>query len=161
MGEEMQKGRVFTGARARFMINGVKVGYARNVTVSEEIRYDPVEVLDNIEVLEFAPISYMVRLRASQFRIVGETLKSRGWFPNAGANAEEHLSNILMGDDPKNVLTAIVEDSKTQNILATIEQIKIASHNWTVDARGVVGEDVEFVGIRMKDESEVSAPPTP
>lgn len=146
-----EKGRLLTGARARFSINGTKVGYARNVNVSEEIRYDPVEVLDNIEVEEFVPIGYTVRFRASQFRIVGETIKSLGYFPSVGANTEEHLSNILINGD----LTATLEDSRTGKIVATLEQVKIASHNWTVDARGVVGEDVEFVGIRVKDESEI------
>lgn len=38
----MQKGRILTGARARFLLNGQKVGYARNVNATEEIRYDPV-----------------------------------------------------------------------------------------------------------------------
>ena len=146
-----EKGRIFTGARARFSINGAKVGYARNVNVSEEIRYDPAEVLDNIEVSEFVPIGYTVRLRASQFRIVGETIKSQGYFPATGGSSEEHLENILTNGD----LTATVEDSRTGKILATVEQVKVVSHNWTVDARGVVGEDVEFVAVRVKDESEI------
>lgn len=109
------------------------------------------EVLDNIEVEEYAPIAYNVRLRASQFRIVGETLKSLRYFPSIGANTEEHLSNILTSGD----LTATIEDSKSGKIIATIEQVKVSSHNWTIDARGIVGEDVEFVAIRMKDESEI------
>jgi len=146
-----EKGRLLTGARARFSINGTKVGYARNVNVSEELRYDPVEVLDNIEVEEFVAIGYTVRFRASQFRIVGETIKSLGYFPSVGANTEEHLSNVLTNGD----LTATLEDSKTGKIVATLEQVKVSSHNWTVDARGVVGEDVEFVAIRVKDESEI------
>ena len=146
-----EKGRILTGARARFSIGGTKVGYARNVNISEEIRYDPVEILDLIEVAEFVPIGYTIRLRASQFRIVGETIKSLGYFPSVGANAEEHLSNILTNGD----LVATIEDSKTGKIIATIEQVKVACHNYTIDARGVVGEDVEFVGIRVKDESEI------
>jgi len=148
---EQTKGRVFTGARARFLIGGIKVGYARNVNVTEEIRYDPIEVLDNIEVEEFVPVAYTVRLRASMFRLVGETLKSLGYFPKTGSNTEEHLLNVLTAGE----LTVTIEDSKTSKNVATIERVRIASHNWTVDARGVVGEDVEFLGIRMKDESEI------
>lgn len=146
-----QKGMIFTGARARFSINGVKVGYARNVNVSEEVTYEPIEVLDNIEVSEFAPIAYRVTFTASMFRIIGETLKSLGWFPTNGANPGEHLENILVTGD----LTATIEDSKTGKSFATLEQVKIQSHNWTIDARGVVGEDVTFNAIRVKDESEV------
>lgn len=146
-----EKGRLFTGARARFSINGVKVGYARNVAVTEEIQYDPVEILDNIEVEEYVPVAYRVTFTASQFRIIGETVKSLGYFPNVGSNTEEHLENILVSGD----LTATVEDTNTGKIFATLEQVKVASHNWTIDARGVVGEDLTFVAIRVKDESEV------
>jgi hypothetical protein len=145
-----EKGRLFTGARARFSINGVKVGYARNVAVTEEIQYDPVEVLDNIEVEEYVPVAYRVTFTASQFRIIGETVKSLGYFPNVGTNTSEHLENILISGD----LTATVEDTKTGKLFATVEQVKVASHNWTIDARGVVGEDMTFVAVRVKDESE-------
>jgi len=144
------KNRLFTGARARFSINGVKVGYARNVAVTEEIQYDPVEVLDNIEVEEFVPVAYRVTFTASKFRVIGETVKSLGYFPNNGANTEEHLENILVSGN----LTATVEDTSTGQLFATLEQVKVASHNWTIDARGVVGEDMTFVAIRVKDESE-------
>lgn len=146
-----EKGRLFTGARARFSINGVKVGYARNVAVTEEIQYDPVEILDNIEVEEYVPVAYRVTFTASQFRIIGETVKSLGYFPANGQNTEEHLENILVSGD----LTATVEDTRTGKIFATLEQVKVASHNWTIDARGVVGEDLTFVAIRVKDESEI------
>lgn len=146
-----EKGRLFTGARARFSINGVKVGYARNVAVTEEIQYDPVEILDNVEVEEYVPVAYRVTFTASQFRIIGETVKSLGYFPNVGSNTEEHLENILVSGD----LTATVEDTNTGKLYATLEQVKVASHNWTIDARGVVGEDLTFVAIRVKDESEV------
>lgn len=146
-----EKGRLFTGARARFLINGVKVGYARGVNVGEEIQYDPVEIIDNIEVEEYVPIAYRVNFTASHFRIIGETIKSLGWFPNNGANTEEHLQNILISGD----LTATIEDTRTGKIFATLEQVKIQSHNWNLDARGIVGEDLTFVAVRVKDESEV------
>lgn len=141
------KGRLFTGARARFSIEGTKVGYARNVAVTEEIQYDPVEVLDNIEVEEFVPVAYRVTFTASQFRIIGETLKSLGFFPSNGGDTNEHLENILVSGD----LVATIEDTATGTLFATVEQCKVASHNWTVDARGVVGEDMTFVAIRVRD----------
>lgn len=146
----MEKGRLLTGARARFSINGVKVGYASNVTLGEDITYEDIEVLDNIEVEEQVPTRYRVRFSARHFRIVGETFKSLGWFPKAGANSEEHLTNILTSGD----LSATLEDTKTGKLVATVEQVKVATRNWTVDANGVVGEDVEFRAIRLKDESE-------
>ena len=144
-----EKGRLLTGARARFLIDGVKVGYARNINISEQIQYDPVEILDNIQVEEHVPVAYRVTFTASQFRIVGETVKSLGYFPSLGADTNEHLENILISGE----LTATIEDTKTNKIVSTLEQVKVQSHNWTIDARGVVGEDLEFVAIRVRDES--------
>lgn len=146
-----EKGKLFTGARARFLLNGQKVGYARNVSGTEEIQYEPANVVDNIQVEEHVPVGYTVSLSCSLFRIVGKTLKSQGWFPSLGANVEEHLSNILTSG----ALVATIEDNQTGEIIATFEQVKIATRNFTIDARGIVGEDVTFVAIRQKDESEV------
>ena len=145
------KGRIMTGARALFMINSVKVGYAKTVTVSESIDYQPVEVIGNIEVEEHVPVAYRVSMTAAFFRLVGETVKSLGYFPSAGTSSDDHLSNILTVSD---VLQATIEDTKTGKVLATLEQVKLVSNNWNLDARGIMGNDVEFVAIRVKDESE-------
>ena len=147
------KGRVFTGARARFSIQGRKVGYATNCAGSEEIEYQPVEVLDNIEVEEFVPTAYRVTFTASLIRIVGNTLKSEGFFPKSGQTPAEHLTNILLQGD----LVATIEDTKSPpTMIMALEQVKIQSRNFTINARGIVGKDVTFVCTRMKDESEVS-----
>lgn len=145
-----EKGRVFTGARARFMIDGKKVGFATNVAGSEEIQYDPLELLDNIEVDEFVPVAYRVTLTASLVRVIGETIKSEGYFPQSGTSPEEHLTNILLQGD----MVCVLEDTKTQRKMMTGEQVKMASRNFTVNSRGIVGKDVTMVLTRMKDESE-------
>lgn len=145
-----QKGRVFTGARARFLIDGKKVGFATNVAGSEELQLDPLELLDNIEVDEFVPVAYRVTFTASLVRIVGETIKSQGFFPKSGTSPAEHLTNILLQGD----MVCVLEDSKTSKKIMTLEQVKMASRNFTVNARGIVGKDVTFVAVRMKDESE-------
>jgi len=146
-----EKGRVFTGCRALFMLRGAKVGYATNVAGSEEIQWDPVEVLDNIQVEEHVPVAYRVTFTASLVRIVGETVKSLGWWPQQGTGPEEHLRNILLQGE----LVAVIQDNKTKKIMMTLEQVKLASHNFSINARGMVGQDLTFVAIRMKDESEV------
>jgi hypothetical protein len=145
-----EKGRVLTGARARFLLGGKKVGFATNVAGSEEITYDPLELLDNIEVDEFVPTAYRVTLTASLVRIVKETIKSQGFFPKTGNSPQEHLTNILLQKE----LAAVIEDSKTSERVMTGEQIFMTSRNFTINARGVVGKDVTFSIVRMKDESE-------
>jgi len=148
---EGEKGRVFTGARARLLIDGQKVGYARNCNGREEIQYEPVEVLDNIEVEEHVPVRYRVTFSMSRVRIVKETLKSLGYYPKLGNNPGEHLLNILTSG----TLTVAIEDNKTGSPIMILEQAKAQSKNFSVDASGMVAEDVDFVAIRMRDESEV------
>lgn len=147
----MQNGLIPSGARCVFSINGAECGWATQIAVSESIDYQPVEVIGNIEVEEYAPIGYNVTFTASFFRIIGTTLKSMGWFPKTGNSTDEHLSNILTNGD----LSMTVEDRTTGKIICTLEQVKIASHNWTIAARGLVGEDCTFNAIRCRDESEV------
>ena len=104
-----EKGRVFTGARARFSINGVKMGYATRVAGTEEIMWQPIEVLDNIEVEEHAPVGYNVSFTASFVRIVGSSMKAQGLFPKVGSSPQEHLQNILLQKD----MVCTIEDSKS------------------------------------------------
>ena len=146
-----EKGRVFVGARARLLIKGVKVGYARNCSGGESIDYEEVNGLDNIEVLEYAATKYRVRFSAGFVRLVGETAKTLGHFPRVGQNPDEHLSNILTSGE----LTITIEDNVTGNLIMTLEQAKASSNNFNIDAVGVVGRDMEFNAIRMRDESEV------
>ena len=49
---------------------------------------------------------------------------------------------------------ATIEDNQTGKLIGTFEQVRVRGHNFSIDARGVVGEDVQFVAIRLKDESE-------
>ena len=146
-----QKGRVLTGCRARFMVEGKKVGYATNVSFSEEVQYDPLEVLDNVEVEEFVPTAYRCTFTATLVRIVGETIKSEGWFPKSGSTTEDHLRNILLQGD----MSAVIEDTSTGKKICTVEQLKMQSRNSTINARGMVAKDCTFVCVRCKDESEV------
>lgn len=145
------RGRVLTGARAKFSINGKKIGYATGVNFRENIEYEDIRGLDSIEVLEQVPVGYTVTLSARRTRLVEETYKSMGLFPATGVDSAEHLLNILNAQD----FTATVEDSKTGKLIATIAEVKFESVGWNIDARGAVGEDSTFRAIRAKDESEV------
>ncbi len=136
-------GKVWSGARARFKIDGKKVGYASGCEGTEEVIYEPVEVLDKLEVAEHVPVGYRVTFSCTIFRIVGESLKKLGIFPKE--------DNILTSG----VLTATIEDSVTGRTLVQIEGVKAASKNFTVTARGIVGQNVTFVGIRAKDEADL------
>lgn len=148
----MERGKVLTGPRARFLINGQKVGYARTVTASEEYTNMELECLDNIEAEEIVTVGYRVTLSCSKIRIIGESLKKLGYFPQVGKTTAEHLRNVLLSGELAASLEAAMPDGSSM-IIAEYEQVKIATQNWTIDARGIVGEDVTFNCIRARDET--------
>lgn len=150
----MIQSKVLSGVRCLFNIEGVKCGWASSVSLGESVEYQPVEVLNNIRVEEHVPVAYRVtNFSARKFRIVGETLKSLGYFPKVGNSTDEHLLNVLT----TGVLSATLEDTVTGTTIATITDVRVQDHNYTVDARGIVGEDITFVAITVKDESETAA----
>jgi hypothetical protein len=141
------RGLVLSGARARLMIEGVKVMYATNVSYSEEQQHDPVEILDDFSVAEHVPIAYRVTFSAQMVRVVTNPIKLRD-----GVVILPRLENILEAPE----LTATIEDRGTGLIIANIERVKCVRYTQNVGARGIVLNDVEFVAIRIRDESEIA-----
>jgi len=133
---------VFSGARSRFKIDGAVVGFAGGVSGTESIDYEPVDVLDLLEVREYVPVAYRCTLNAQVFRVVGQSLKALGIFPT-----EE---NILTSGD----LTCSVEDNITGETVAQFENCKTQEHSFDITARGLVSENITFVTIRLRDEFE-------
>jgi len=135
--------QVFSGARARFKVSGVTVGYAAGVSGEETIDYEPIEVLDLLEVREHVPVAYRCSLNAQIFRIIGDSLKKQGIFPKP----EDIITS--------NALDAAIEDAGvTRNTAALFTGVRTAGHTWDVAARGIVSENVNFVAIKVTDEYE-------
>jgi len=143
----MARGLVLTGARARLLIDGKKVMYATNVSYSEEIQHDPVEVLDQFEVAEHVPTAYRVTFSAQFVRVITASIKNRD-----GVLIFPRLENILASGE----MTAAIEDRATGTIVANIERVKATRYTNNIGARGIVLEDVEFVAIRVRNESELT-----
>lgn len=143
--------KVLTGCRARFQLQGKKVGYATDVSVRQAINYEAVNTLDDIAVTEHVPVGYDVSLTAGRVRLIGDTIKSNGWFPSQGKTSAEFLTNILNTGE----LTATIEDSITGKIVAHVEAVKLSESNVQITARGVVGENVSFVAKRVRDEFDL------
>jgi len=143
---------ILTGARARFSINGVKVGYATGVSVRESLTHEPIKVLDEIQVKEHVPVDYEVSITADMIRLIGTTLKSLGWFPKQGATPKAHLDNILAIGE----MYAHIEDSSSGDLITVVEGVRVSERNVNITSRGVVGENVTMVALRVRDESDLS-----
>lgn len=142
----MAASQVFSGSRARFKVGGNIVGFAAGVSGSESIDYEPVDVLDLLEVREYVPVAYRATLSAQVFRVIGKSLKALGIFPK-GTDTD-----ILTSGD----LTCSIEDKLTGNTMAQFEQCKCNEHSFDVSARGIVSENVSFVTIRLRDETQIT-----
>lgn len=134
--------KTFSGARALFLIDSKPVAYAAGVSGEETIDYEPVDVLSLLEVREFVPVAYRTSLSAQVFRVVGDSLKALGILPR-----QEDI--ITSGD-----LEAAIQDRITSKTIALFQGVRCSGHSWSVTARGIVQEDVNFVAIRVKDEFE-------
>lgn len=138
--------RTFSGGRAIFKVQGNPVAYAGGVSYSEEIDYQPVDVLNLLEVWEHVPVAYRCTLASQMFRVVGSSLKKNGIFPDNRSNS----AMMTHGD-----FEATVSDSITNNTIGQFLNVRVASHGGDISARGVVAENVNFVAIKMLDESQV------
>jgi hypothetical protein len=145
--------RVFTGARAIFKFNDSIVGFASGVSGSEEITYEPVDTLDHLEVREHAPTGYRVTFTAQMFRTiaVGPSTDEDGPGSIKEQKILTKIDNILRIEG----VDALIQDKISGKILFLLQQVKTASYNFNVSARGVVGQNVTFVAIRALDESEI------
>lgn len=140
------RGLVLSGARARLTLDTVKVALAMNVSFSEEITHDPVEPIDQFEVAEHVPTGYRVTFSSQMVRIVTNTIKNRD-----GVVIFPTLENILTRGE----MTATVEDTPTGSVIANIEGVKATRYSNNIGARGIVMKDVEYVAIRIRNESEI------
>jgi len=136
------KSVVMTGAKVIFLLDGNKVAYASNVSWNENITYEPINVLDQLEVAEHAETGYTVDLQCQNFRVPNQSVKGLGYMSS--------LSQILTQGE----LTASVVDRDTKAILLLMTGVKLQARQSAVDARGVMTETWSFVGRTAFDEAD-------
>ncbi len=141
--------QVFSGPRALFKIGKDPVGYAGNVSGEETIDFEPIDTLDLLTVKEHVPVAYRASLNATVFRIIGQSLKKLGIFPQ--------IQDIITSES----LTATIENAKPveggRNAMAFFTGVRGAGHTWDVTARGVTSDNVNFVAIKVDDEFDRQA----
>jgi len=138
--------KVMTGARAIFAKEGTPVAYAGGCDGTEEVMYEPVDVLNNLFVQEHAPVGYRCSLNAAVFRVPDASPKAQGIFPGMLNPAD-----VLVAGGWQ----AYLKDAANGHMVALMEGCKPTSCNFSVTARGLMQDNMSFVGIRMLDVSEI------
>jgi len=145
-------GNVFSGPRCRFYIDGDVIAYASGVSHEESYDYQPIDILDHIEIMEHVPVAYRCSLSSAFFRLVGSSLKnyqlggkSKPIFPHL-----QGTNNILTSG----TMSAVIEDKLSQANLAQFVGVRAAHRTSDVTAHGVVTDNVSFVAIKVADEAD-------
>lgn len=146
--------RVVGGPRCAFYYHGVVVGFASNVSGSEEYGYEGIDVLNRLPVVEHVPLSYRCTLTAAIFRTVSRgkvqtpeepgSLKQQNIFPR--------LSQVLRVEG----VDAVIFDDVAKKPLYMFKGVKCSSHSFNFGARNVVLENVTFVTTALLDEDEIT-----
>lgn len=134
---------VMTGAKAIFRINGQQVAWASSVEYNEEVMLEEVNTLDNIAVQEYAEVGYRVEMTCRVFRVSGLSPKGPLY------NFMSKLQNILT----QGVLTADITQVTDGAVIASLEQVKLATRQVTVESRGIMTETWTFKAIKATDEA--------
>jgi len=143
---------VFSGARARFVIDGTTVGYCAGVSGEEAVDYEPINTLHFLEVREHVPVSYRCSMSAAFFRLVGSPLKQ--YSGKDGSEGNLKIFPILEDILTSGTMSCAIQD-KTNKTIALFEEVRASSKTFDVSNRGVVSENCAFVAIRQRDESQI------
>ena len=129
---------VFTGAKLEMTVGGTVVAYANNATFTLNHNHQPIEVFGKPQVDEYAELGTTVEFSASQFRIAKTGAVQQGLMPT--------LQSFLNQPSLQVVIKEAGQDGRT---LVTVTNVKCTSRSMTVDARGVMTETLNFVGIEL------------
>jgi hypothetical protein len=141
-----------TGARAVFYIGPTQVALATGVSITQNINYEPIQVLDLLEVEEFCEVSYNCSMSCETMRSVGGITNSpgspqnQGLFPYVGYGNQGLLSVLNQAE-----LTATITDGASGNPVLKVERIKPQGNNMDIRAGQAVANNLTFVCVRALD----------
>ena len=144
-----------TGARAKFYISTLTSGsdvvaLATGVSITININYEPVHILDLLEVEEFCESSYECSMSCETMRVIGSSPIQQGYSQPIGVSRTADLQSIL--NQPE--LTATLIDEMTGKQLAIVQGIKPQGNSFDVRAGQVVANNLTFVCKRVLQEGD-------
>ncbi len=131
-----------SGAAVKILFNGVAIGRATGVSISENIEQFPVQILGDIDVVEHEPTRRTVTLTADFVRIRLKSLKEQGIFPRG-----ETADVLNFGE-----MTWMVYDEVNDIVIATVEGVVPESKTWRVDQGSIITVNGSFRARRLHDE---------
>ena len=133
--------RGISGASGYFKLNGQRVGWAQNVSATEQIDAFPVQELGEALVQEHEVTGYTVSVTAGWARIVTESLVDAGLWPLPETDA-------LLSFPP---MELEVFDKRTGKNVYVVTGVKPRSRSWTMQRGSIVFENAAFYAIEVRD----------
>lgn len=130
-----------TGARVIFYKDGTPIMYANALNYTVNHAMQPVDIMGQLEPKEYAETGYTVNFTCTMFRVSGQDAVSLGLRPI--------LQDILTQEG----LTVTMIDRVSGARLMLVEQVKCTSESFNIDARSMGQATLEFVGIKLSNES--------
>jgi len=132
---------VLSAPRAKLIVDGNEIGYASNVSATENIALQRVDVLGDIDSKEIVPVGRSVTVQAGFVRISGESLKDLGLIPRGGT------IDVLTFPE----ITLEVYDQVSDAPVWRIEGCRAESRDWSIQAGSIVTANASFQARRIYD----------
>lgn len=141
--------QTISGARVVFKLQGNKVAFATNCNYTINHEHVPVNVLDQLEPVEYSETAYFTTFSAGGFRVPGYSPLTKGFMPK--------LQEILTQPE---LMAEIVTNTEPPVTVMRIERVKPVQRDGSIAARNLATESISFVGIRATDEGNPVGPST-
>ena len=146
--EGVNPSAVLTGAKVTFFLGNTVVAYASAVNVTINHGLVPIHTLDRLAPVEYAETDYTVTFSVSRFR-VPKSLTRPGSGSPVDLGWEAKLQDMLT----QGTISARVYDKSTQQDILIIDEVKMTTRTFSISARDIGSETLDFVGIVASDEA--------
>lgn len=138
--------KVMTGARAIVSVDGNIVGLFEGCTYGANISTEQIHILGRYSTAEITPTSYeAITVSCQGFRVIGAGVHTLPKFPKL-----QDLINL-------GSVQISITDRQTGETIMQVDSCIPTSYNTGVNARGTSRISVNYIGLRVSDESDATA----
>lgn len=135
--------KVMTGARAVVSVDGNIVGLFESCSYGANISTEQIHILGRFGTVEVTPVSYeAINVQCSGFRVIGAGVHTLPKFPK--------LQDLLNLGSVQITIT----DRQTGANIMQVDGCVPTSYNTGVNARGTSRISINYIGVRISDESD-------
>ncbi len=148
--EGVNPSAVLTGAKVTFYLGNTVVAYASAVNVTINHGLVPIHTLDRLAPMEYAETDYTCTFSVTRFRVPKNPSK-----PGTGSPVDLGWQSKLQDMLTQGTISARIYDKATQQDVVVIEEVKMTTRAFSIAARDIGNETLDFVGIVAYDEAGV------